>query len=87
MNKRQEVLDAAIQAVCKERAETYGAVEDSFTNIAGLWNAYADLSLTPHQVCMMMLLLKVARSKHNQEYMDNYTDAAGYAACAAEIAK
>jgi hypothetical protein len=34
----------------------------------------------------MMVLLKAARAKSNPQHVDNYVDAAGYAACAAECA-
>jgi len=86
MSIREKTLEKAKAAVCKDRQETYGPIEDSFKEIGGLWSAYLDIKLSNNQVAMMMVLLKVARSKHKISYMDNYVDIAGYAACASEMA-
>jgi len=86
MNIREKTLEKAKEAVCKDRQETYGPIEDSFKEIGGLWSAYLGIELSNNRVAMMMVLLKVARSKHKISYMDNYVDIAGYAACASEMA-
>ena len=43
--------------------------------------------ITPFQVGMMMILLKVARTETGTGSMDNFIDIAGYSACAGEIYK
>ena len=40
----------------------------------------------PHDVAILMALLKIARVRSGRYKADNYIDLAGYAACAAEIA-
>lgn len=82
---REEVLDKAKEIVTGARQTTYGTPEDSFTTIAGLWGSYLGKDLSPKDVAMLMVLLKVARSKGDAGYSDNYVDIAGYAACAGEL--
>ena len=83
--KREEVLQKAEEIVTGARQTTYGTPEDSFTTIAGLWGSYLGTHISPSDVAMLMVLLKVARSKGDAGYADNYIDIAGYAACAGEL--
>lgn len=92
---RQRVLAEAEKCVCGQREHDYGGPEDSFRLIAELWEPYirerlvskgADVSIEPHDVAVMMGLLKVARIASNPQHMDNWVDLAGYAACGGEIA-
>lgn len=80
---RKECLDAAVDAVCKDRENTYGSPEDNFSLIADLWTTYTGAKIGPRDVAVMMILLKTARAK-NSDHDDNFVDIAGYAACAAE---
>jgi hypothetical protein len=81
---RKEVLDRAAECVLQDRNTQYGAPEDTFTEIAGLWSIYLGCSLKPHDVALMMALLKIARLKGNPIHGDSWVDLAGYAACGAE---
>lgn len=85
---RKTILDAAEKCVCRDRQDTHGKPEDSFSAIADLWTAYLDIGrdITPVDVAQMMILLKVGRAKENPKHQDNWVDMAGYAACAGEIA-
>jgi len=82
---REAVLEKAQKIVTGARQATYGSPEDCFATIAGLWGSYLGISLSPTDVAMLMVLLKVARSKGRVDYADNYIDIAGYAACAGEL--
>lgn len=82
---RMECLDAAIDAVCKDRENTYGRPEDNFKLIADLWSTYTGTKISPRDVAVMMILLKTARVRTGTNHGDNFVDMAGYAACAAEI--
>lgn len=87
MSMRQQVLNEASKIVMVDRSATHGKPEDSFKAISDLWNGYLGIdTIKPHDVGAMMMLLKVARFKGNPYHLDNMIDAAGYAACAAEIA-
>lgn len=83
MEKRAEILDLAAARLDVGTAQ-YGTPEDSFGKIATLWNAYLDASLTPRDVAMMMILLKIARMAAAGT-TDTLVDIAGYAACAAAL--
>ena len=87
MTVRQDVLEQAKQIIMVDRSSTHGKPEDNFKRIADLWNDYLGIdTIKPHDVGAMMMLLKAARFKANPYHMDNMIDAAGYAACAAELA-
>ena len=90
MNKtiRAALLDEANKILHGKRSEDYGSIESNFGQIAALWNIYLERrkSIEPHDVCVMMALLKIARLSHKPDY-DGALDLAGYAACYAEAAK
>lgn len=83
---RAEVLETAKEYVTKDRAADHGDMEDNFRTIASYWSIHLDCAVLPHDVGVMMMLLKAARTKSNPSHSDNYIDAAGYSACAAELA-
>lgn len=83
---RETILKTALDIVTNGREETHGKPEDTFRKIAALWSTYLGLEITPANVAIMMVLLKVARQSAHDDVEDNYIDIAGYAACAAEIA-
>ena len=68
---RRELLDKAAAKTCVDR-------EDTFPQIAHFWGC------EPLEVCIDMILLKVARIQSGQSVEDSLVDIAGYAACAAE---
>lgn len=82
---RLEILEAANTCVNGKREEDYGSPEDSFQVIGDLWNAYLGTNLKPTDVAILMMLMKIGRSKHNGGTIDTYVDIAGYAACGGEI--
>lgn len=83
---REQTLQEALKIVTKDRQNAYGTPEDNFNCIAGLWSSYLGTPITAQQVAVLMILLKVARSKSSPDYADNYVDICGYAACASEVA-
>ena len=95
-----DILETARQLVDGDRARTHGDKMENHACIAALWNAYLRLICLRRGVAVpgaifcsldvatMMLLLKVARTISGGEHnLDNYIDAAGYAAVAGEIAE
>ena len=68
---RRELLDKAAAKTCVDR-------EDTFPQIAHYWGC------EPLEVCLDMILLKVARIQCGQSVEDSLVDIAGYAACASE---
>ena len=87
MTQREQILTEANKIVNGARNEEYGKPEDNFNLIAGFWSRYLNKAVTAHDVAIMMVLLKVARTKTGKGSLDNYVDIAGYAACAGEVYK
>ncbi|WP_037373564.1 DUF6378 domain-containing protein [Sediminimonas qiaohouensis] len=83
---RAEILDAAAQAVTVDRAATHGDMEDNFDLIADYWSAHLGIDVRPHDVALMLVMLKAARARGNPVHADNWVDIAGYAACGGELA-
>jgi len=83
---RKAVLEQALKLTTGTREQTHGRPEDSFATIAALWSAYMGQPVTPEDVCHLMTLLKIGRMQHGQQNADDYIDAIGYQALAAELA-
>jgi hypothetical protein len=84
--KRSEILDTAKAYITVDRAGTHGDAEANFGLIAAYWSAHlGGRNIKPHDVAVMMTLLKLARAKSNPMHADNAIDAAGYSALAGEI--
>lgn len=86
VRKRVKVLDDAYAAVTHDRADTHGALESSFGQIAAIWSVRVGVTITPAQVVIMMIDLKTVRGWGNPGHLDNWVDMAGYAACGGELA-
>ena len=85
--KRGKVAIEALRVINGERQDTYGNPEDSFRDISTLWSAYSEVGFNSIDVAIMMALLKIARMKnHGVEHRDNFVDAIGYLALAADMA-
>lgn len=78
---KNNVLEDAEQAVFS-RKTNYGDKLNGPTAAvyitAELWSNYLQTDLTEHDICMMMVLLKVARAKVDPKKRDNLVDIAGY---------
>lgn len=76
----ENILTEAERIVYGDREQTYGTPTKNLKQIARLWSAYLDTEITAHEVCDMMILLKLARLQNNPEHRDSLVDIAGYAA-------
>lgn len=85
MATRTQTLEKAKACVMVDRQSTHGNPEDSFALIAKFWSDYLGYKIKDYEVAIMLGLLKIARMKHGFLHEDNYTDLAGYAACAGEL--
>ena len=88
---RKEVLETAIQCVCKDREEQYGKPDDNFCVVSDFWTIYLSAIGSPgviirsDDVAIMMALFKLARIATGNS-ADSFVDLAGYAALAGELA-
>lgn len=79
IKKTKTILEEAQSLVYGDRQESYGSVTDNFTKIAQLWSPILNTPITPEQVGLCMIAMKIARECHKPK-RDNLTDIAGYAA-------
>lgn len=77
------VLEEA-QAVISERQAQYGTREENFGRIAAHWSVILGAEVTPRQVALCMIALKIARECWRPA-RDNAVDICGYAHCLAEL--
>lgn len=84
-NIRRAMLERIERAVCVDRSATHGDAEDSFTMLAKVWSAKLGVGITPEQVTLMLVDLKVVRAWGNPDHADNWDDGAGYFVCGGQI--
>lgn len=63
------------------RQEQYDGPERNFGRIAKIWSGILGIEVTPKQVALCMVGLKIAREAH-KGYQDNRIDGVGYWLCA-----
>lgn len=80
-----DLLVEANKLVGGDRQKDYGDKVENHSNIAKLWSAYLDIPVTAHDVALMMVLLKMARTKLGAVSRDTYVDMTAYGAIAGEI--
>jgi len=83
------ILSEALECTSGDRRRDYDHALPNHQRIAGYWNAHLksvgiEGVLTPADVALMMILLKVARQARTPK-RDNLVDIAGYARCVAQI--
>lgn len=72
------VLDEAAKLTSADRNEAYGHPKQNFSDIAKAWEMVLKTHVTPEQVGLCMILVKVARQAHRSK-RDNIVDIAGFA--------
>lgn len=73
------ILTEAHELINGPRADAYGSATDNGTRTALIWQAILGFPITPEQVMLCLLGLKIAREVHKPG-RDNRVDMAGYAA-------
>jgi len=76
MNK-ESILEEAKRIVHGERGENYGHPFEDFSRTAKIWSAILDIKVTPEQVALCMVGVKISR-EINRPKRDNIVDGAGY---------
>lgn len=97
MNIAAAICRDAAQLVAGDRQNTHGDMLINMTNIAHLWNAILTakqgrhrplpLPLTALDVANMLEAMKIARRYSGIHNRDDYTDGAGYAGVAGQVAE
>jgi hypothetical protein len=73
--------------VVANRRKTYGDPRASLEAIAKRWSLTLGHTVTPAQVALCLIDLKLARLVHDPTHLDSMVDVAGYAACLREVAR
>ena len=82
--RREDCCERAKEIITVDRQNQYGEVENNFQVIADLWSIWRNDTFTKEDVAIMMILLKVARMKHQMK-ADSIIDVIGYAALCGEL--
>ena len=74
-----------IARMIADRRKTYGEPREHFAKIAKVWSVYLDKEISPKDVCVMMMMLKIVRLSKTNSHRDSMLDVIGYAVCDLEI--
>jgi hypothetical protein len=77
MPKNESILDEAKRIVHGDRGENYGHPFEDFSRTAQIWSAILETEVTPEDVALCMVGLKISREV-NRPKRDNIVDGAGY---------
>jgi hypothetical protein len=83
MNSAMLLQHAA--GVIEHREGIYGPPQELFAQIAARWSLVLGISVTPAQVALCLIDLKLARLTRDPSHLDSIVDVAGYAACLREV--
>ena len=72
--------------VIEHREGIYGPPRELFAQIATRWSLVLGIDVTPVQVALCLIDLKLARLTGNPSHLDSIVDVAGYAAILSEVA-
>ncbi|HUV65421.1 MAG TPA: DUF6378 domain-containing protein [Sedimentisphaerales bacterium] len=78
------ILDEAAR-ILRERNGAYGEPAECMAAVAARWSTTLGVSVTPAQVVLCMIDLKLARLAHDPGHHDSALDVIGYAALLGEV--
>jgi hypothetical protein len=82
-----EMLLQHAAGVVSNRRIQYGEPSELFDQVAKRWSFALGIRITPAQVALCLIDLKLARLTHDPAHLDSITDVAGYAACLREVTR
>jgi hypothetical protein len=85
--RAQSLLHEAVDLISGERTRQHGDPVVCHQRIADLWSSYLGHRIGATDAALMLLLVKVARTRSGTLNSDDFRDAAGYAALAGQIAE
>ena len=77
MKKTEDLLDE-VRITLSDRGHIYGNASLNHRRISELWSGYFDSYISPEQVAMCMLLVKVSRLSQTRDHEDSLKDLLGY---------
>ena len=85
MSSSSEKFLKHVAQVIAERSVQYGDAAPNMSAIAARWSATLGREVTPAQVVLCLLDLKLARLAHDPTHEDSAIDVCGYAALLREL--
>ena len=73
--------------VIEHREQVYGPAEALFAQIAARGSRVRGIDVSPAQVAVCLIDLKLARLNRDPSHLDSLVDVAGYAACLREVTR
>mgnify|MGYP003114831871 FL=1 len=73
-----DILKTALNLTTKDRHDDYGDCNIELDRVATMWSVIFQTDITPNQVALAMIALKITRQMHANK-RDNWVDIAGYA--------
>ena len=82
---REEILTEALRLTSTDRQKNYGEPLVNHQRIADIWSVLLGVEITPSQVALCMVGVKLARLVETPDHLDSFIDMAAYASIAGEI--
>ena len=82
-----ELLLRQAATIVANRRAVYGDPATSMDLVARRWSITLGLTVTPAQVTLCLIDLKLARLAHDPNHLDSMVDIAGYAAVLREVSE
>lgn len=73
-----DILKTALKLTTGDRHNEYGDCTVELNRVAAMWSVIFETKITPNQVALAMIALKITRQMHSNK-KDNWVDIAGYA--------
>lgn len=86
---REQSIETALGLIMGDRAAEYDtkdSADGNFTRIGQLWGVILGVPITPVQVALCLVQLKIARLVVNPTHKDSWVDIIGYGALGSEMA-
>lgn len=74
---REKLFDQA-RILTQDRGRVYGSPYTNHKRIAQLWSGILDTPITPHQVVLAMVAVKIARLVETPSHFDSQVDSIAY---------
>ena len=79
--EKEDVCDVAKRLTSYDRQLDYGSPIEDFTKQAKMWSVILNTNVTPQQIAMCMIAVKLSRLTNSPRHRDSVADICGYARC------
>jgi len=79
--EKEDVCDIAKRLTSYDRQLDYGSPIEDFTKQSRMWSVILQTNVTPQQIAMCMIAVKLCRMTNSPRHRDSVVDIVGYARC------